>query len=56
MRYFFQVIDHAGVQKIFINSAEDAQLEEKIKELYTAATVGISRRGLYFLESILPPQ
>lgn len=55
VRYLFQVYDVRNAMKISVNSADDPQLEVKLKALYNAASTGISRGGLDFLKSILPP-
>lgn len=54
-RYLFQLFDNrTNSFKINLTTADQQQLEPKIKALYDAAAIGLSRSGLDFLKSILP--
>lgn len=55
--YIFQVLELEGsnlVQRISINSSEDAMFNPVLEELYELIKSGFSRKALDFLKNVIP--
>ena len=54
--YVFQALDSAGTQRLNVSGDQAPEINVKLEQLYAAISAYLSRKGLEFLKSILPPK
>jgi hypothetical protein len=53
--FVFQVLDPASVEKLLVDGRNDPVFNAKLKTLFEGIESSLTRKGLSFFKSILPP-